>query len=339
MMTGTIRGAIGTVLAGFAAISVGFVSSAEAQTRRWPLPDGVAMRSVVIWSEGTRMAGDLYFPEGVQEGDKLPAIVTCNGWGGTKAGSSGRIAARLAAAGYVTLAFDYRGWGESDGKLVVRGEMPEPDENGEVTVRAQVIREVVDPLDEGLDILNAIDFIEGEPMVDRKRIGIWGTSFGGGLVVWTATRDERVKCVVAQVASMGGLPPLYRQAARQRAIDQSRGVIDPIPQGIDSPPGLRGTAHAAKMLYYDARAVADQVNVPLLVIDAENEELMDRRENGLAVYEIVKGRGVPAKYHVAEGITHYQIYREKFDEAAEAAIEWYDEHLKGDAAAKAAAGG
>jgi dipeptidyl aminopeptidase/acylaminoacyl peptidase len=285
------------------------------------------------------MAGDLYYPEGVQEGDKLPTVVTCNGWSGTKSGSSGRISARFAAAGYAALAFDYRGWGESDGKLVVRGEMPEPDENGEVTVRAQVIREVVDPLDEALDISNALDFMQGEPMVDTSRIGIWGTSFGGGLVVWTAARDDRVKCVVAQVPGMGVMPPMFRVLGRQRAIQQSRGEIDPIPQGIDSPPNLRGSAHAAKMLYYDARAVADRVNVPLLVIDAENEELMDRRENGLAVYEIVKARGVPSKYHVAMGITHFQIYREKFDEAVRVATEWFDEHLKGAGEAKAAGGG
>ena len=104
-------------------------------------------------------------------------------------------------------------------------------------------------------------------------------------------------------------------------------------------PGLRGSVHAAKMQYYDARAVADRVKVPLLVIDAENEELMNRKENGLRVYEIVKAAGVPAKYHVAEGITHFQIYREKFEEAIEAAIEWFDEYLAGAGEAEAAAGG
>jgi dipeptidyl aminopeptidase/acylaminoacyl peptidase len=181
--------------------------------------------------------------------------------------------------------------------------------------------------------------MEGEPMVDRSRIGIWGTSFGGGLVVWTAAHDDRPRCVVAQVPGMGVMPPMFRVLGRNRAIQQSRGEIDPIPQGIDSPPNLRGSAHAAKMLYYDARAVADRGRVPLLVIDAENEELMDRRENGLAVYEIVKANGVPARYHLAEGITHFQIYREKFEEAIAAAIEWFDEHLKGAGEVTAAAGG
>ncbi len=42
--------------------------------------------------------------------------------------------------------YDHRGWGDSDSRLVVRDEMPKPDEDGYVTVKAQAIREVVDPV-------------------------------------------------------------------------------------------------------------------------------------------------------------------------------------------------
>jgi hypothetical protein len=73
------------------------------------------------------------------------------------------------------------------------------------------------------------------------------------------------------------------------------------------------------------------------VVDAQARKI--QLPEGVAVYEIVKASGVPAKYHVAEGITHFQIYREKFEEATAAAIEWFDEHLAGAGEAKAAAGG
>ncbi len=114
------------------------------------------------------------------EGQKLPAIVMCNGWGGTKAFlmQSG-IAPRFAAAGYVLINYDYRGWGNSGSRLVVRRTMPKPDEDGYVTVKAQAIREVVDPVDQQQDIDAAISYVCGEPMVDQDRIGIWGTSFTG----------------------------------------------------------------------------------------------------------------------------------------------------------------
>jgi len=109
----------------------------------------VLQREITLWSDGTRLSGVLLYPKDREEGEKLPAIVLCNGWGGTKAFlmRSG-IAPRFAVAGYVVINYDYRGWGDSDSRLVVRGQMPKPDKDGYVTVKAQAIREVVDPFDQ-----------------------------------------------------------------------------------------------------------------------------------------------------------------------------------------------
>ena len=38
------------------------------------------MKSVTIWSKGTRMAGDLYPPVNLQPGQKYPVVVCCHGW-------------------------------------------------------------------------------------------------------------------------------------------------------------------------------------------------------------------------------------------------------------------
>lgn len=164
-------------------------------------------RQVTIWSDGIRLAGDVFFPKDRKESEKLPTIVLCHGWGGLKEhlnNVEAGYAPHFAAEGYITLTFDYRGWGESDSRLVVTGDMPKPDENGEVTVRATAVRELVAPFDQQQDIDAAISFIEGEPGVDRDRIGLWGSSFGGGHVVWRAAHDDRIKCIVSQV---GGLDP------------------------------------------------------------------------------------------------------------------------------------
>ncbi len=85
----------------------------------------VLQRDITVWSDGTRLSGVLLYPKDREEGEKLPAIVLCNGWGGTKAFlmRSG-IAPRFAAAGYVVINYDYRGWGDSDSRRVVRGKMP-----------------------------------------------------------------------------------------------------------------------------------------------------------------------------------------------------------------------
>ena len=55
--------------------------AAQAQPRAAPLPEGIEKRSVTIWSDGTRMAGDLYLPKDLKPDDKLPAVVFCNGVG------------------------------------------------------------------------------------------------------------------------------------------------------------------------------------------------------------------------------------------------------------------
>ena len=289
-----------------------------------------AMRSVTIWSEGTALAGDLYVP--ASEGPH-PAVVLCHGWGGTKEHLRNiGIGVRLAEAGYVALAFDYRGWGESESKVVVRGELPK--EPTETEARVQVIREVVDPFDEAWDICHALDFIEGEPAVDSDRIGLWGSSFGGGLVIWTAAHDERVRCVVAQVAAHGsrGLDDEGAREARALAIAEARGERDPVPQVAqgEGAPSLRGTPHRSKMRHWAPVEHAGQVTAPTMLIDAEHEELFDRHQHSEEVYRRMQAAGrAPVEYHVVEGITHYQIYGDRAEQSAGLALAWYERHLKG----------
>ena len=306
------------------------------------------MNSITFWSEGTRLAGDLYFPADRKPGEKHPAVVLCHGWGGTKAHLATTILPqRIADAGYVVLAFDYRGWGESDGKVVVLD--PLPKERTETTVRVQVIREVVDPFDEVWDIHHALDFIEGEPSVDPERSGLWGSSYGGGLVVWMAAHDERVRCVVSQVAPQdsrslglapsGGSP---REEMRRLAVQRARGEAEPIPQTVAGSPGLRGTPDTAKMRYFAPIEFAEQITVPVLLIDAEHEELFDRHQHSEALYNRMVavrrcGRcarpyratpAAPVRYEVVPGISHYGIYSEKVDESARLAIEWFGSYLR-----------
>jgi dienelactone hydrolase len=160
-------------------------------------------RGVEIWSDGTRLAGDLWLPEGLAADAKRPAIVLAQGWGGVREQLNGSYATAFARAGFIVLTFDYRGWGDSESRLVLVEPEPAPDADGLITVRARPIREVVDPQDQILDILNVVAFLRGEPQVDADRIGLWGTSYGGGHVVEVAAREPRIAAVVAQVAYMG----------------------------------------------------------------------------------------------------------------------------------------
>ncbi len=292
-------------------------------------------RDITLWSDGTRLSGILLYPKDREEGEKLPALVLCNGWGGTKAFlmRSG-IAPRFAAAGYVVIDYDYRNWGDSNSRLVVRGQMPKPDKDGYVTVKAQAIREVVDPLDQQEDIDAAVSYIHGEPMVDKGRIGIWGTSFGGGHVIYRAAHDRRIACVVAQVGSMpddwtkrfpAGLTGVYKQKS-----DRARGLVDPVPQG-ESPPGLNGTPYSERIALFNPGQYADRVRVPTLLIDAEKEHYFKIKENSGRVHEILKKNGVPTEYHVLKGKKHYDVYSgQLLDHVMKLEISWFDKYLNGE---------
>lgn len=316
--------------------SSAWVSGARAQSQGAALPEGVKSRRVDIWSDGTRMSGDLFYPADMKADRSLPAIILCHGWGGTRDHLNRAYAPQFAAAGFVVLTFDYRGWGDSDSRLVLKEKMPRPDEKGEATVRVQAIREVVDPFDQVEDINSAINFITGEAGVDPARIGLWGTSYGGGHVLYVAANDPRIKCVVSQVASMDSAQmaahPSYKGGAARAQLEEvqrARGEagLSPVPQGVDQFPNLRGTPYVSRMIKYRPVEFAPRLKAPILIIDVEKEELFDIKAHGGLVYERVK-KNVPAKYHVLPGMTHYGIYTTGRKQATDMAIEWYTRHLK-----------
>ena len=309
-------------------------SLAAAKAQKYPpLPENVERRAVTIWSDGTKMAGDLYLPKNLKPEDKLPAIVFICGTGGTKKGSSARMGPLFVNDGYIFLTFDYRGWGESDSKLLMLEPMPDPDANGEVTVKARAIRWQMDFADQIADIRSAIAFVAGEPNVDSSRIGIIGTSYGGGLATWTAATNPSVKCAAVQVPGMSGKTPAADRRANEMLVQQARGATEPVPYEHGAPGGKMATyAHMryniAKGIGFDPIKAAENITVPMLIIDAGNEELMNPADNGKRVADILQAKGVPVEYHVIPGIGHYGVYAEKFQETTEMELTWFDQHLK-----------
>ncbi len=309
------------------------VAAAKAQ-KFPPVPENVERRAVTIWSDGTRMAGDLYLPKDLKPGEKLPTVVFIAGTGGTKKMSAARMAPIFTKSGYIFLAFDYRGWGESESKLMMLEPMPEPDAKGEVTVKARAIRWQMDFADQCADIRAAISFVAGEPNVDAASIGIIGTSYGGGLATWTAANDPRVKCAAVQVPGMGGgKPPAAERRAYELLTQQARGDTEPVPYEHGAPGGkMAAYAHmrynTAKGIGFDPIKAAEKIAVPMLIIDAGNEELMSTADNGKRVADILKAKGTEVDYRVIPGIGHYGVYAEKFKEVTEMEAAWFDKHLK-----------
>lgn len=323
-----------TALILLAAFSLGaFAQTPQGQRARAPLPDTVEMRAVTIFSDGTRMAGDLYLPKGLKPEDRLPAIVLCAGTGGTKGGTQARLAPRFAEKGYIVLAFDYRGWGQSESLLMAAEQQPKPDENNEMTIRVKALRWQMNYAYQTEDIRAAISFVAGEPNVHKERIGLWGSSYGGGLVTWVAGNDPRVKCVAAQVPGMGaGNRPAAVKYAYDLATQQARGETEPVPIETGKMGGKMATyehmrVNPAKNIGFSALDAAAKIRAPALFVVAENEELSSN-DTVEAVHKNLLERGVPSRRHVIKGITHYGVYREGFEEATQVELEWFAKHLQ-----------
>jgi dienelactone hydrolase len=291
------------------------------------MTDHIERRAVTIWSEGSRLAAEIIRP--ATSSGAAPAILLCHGWAGLKEHLAERYAVPFAKAGYVCLVFDYRGWGGSDGRLISTADTPMLAEAGEQVVKARVIRNLVDPIDQVTDIRACLAWLLTEEGVDPRRVGLWGSSYGGGHVVVVAGTDERPKAVVAQIGGFGSPTPNPEWVAfqRKRAADKARAAIDPpVPQGIDSAPGLRGVPDVARQLFHDPIRAAETIGAPTLFIDAEFEEYAQPETHGYVAT-------VVAQHAVSERVTfpcsHYKVYDDYYGPALKLALDWFDKHLAG----------
>ncbi|QKX07555.1 alpha/beta hydrolase [Aquimarina sp. TRL1] len=124
-------------------------------------------------SEGTRIAGHLFIPEGYSSEKQQSAIVVITPASGIKEQTAGIYAEKLAKKGFITLAFDHRTYGESGG-------VPRAMENAPMKVE---------------DIKNAVSFIGTIPGVAKDKIGVLGICSGAGYSLQSAFFDQRIRSV------------------------------------------------------------------------------------------------------------------------------------------------
>ncbi len=236
----------------------------------------------------------------------------------------------FARAGYLVVTFDYRGWGASDSRVVLTKPAPAEKSGNRFTAEVLEVREVVDPIDMTTDLLNAICWVYGEPQCDRQRIGLWGSSYSGGHVVYVAARDPRVKATVSQVPAFDSRFVIQTDEERKKTYEEgtarARGEIGYPPPGARVIGNLRGAPIREKLMQY--APVEDAGRAPhcaMLFVLAEKEELFDNQQHGIKAHELARG---PKKLIVVPGITHYGIYLQARKQAQEMALAWFDEHLK-----------
>ena len=132
------------------------------------------MKKVNFKSEGLNLVGNLYYPSDDETSKKYPAIVVAGSWTTVKEQMAGLYAKKLAEEGFITLAFDFRNFGESEG---------EP-------------RFYESPALKKNDIKNAVSYLESLPEVESAQIGAFGVCAGAMYTLMAVSEDSRIKSVV-----------------------------------------------------------------------------------------------------------------------------------------------
>jgi len=152
------------------------------------MADQTIKEKVQFKSDGLVLVGNLCKPQDFNPSEKYSAIVTGGSLTSVKEQMAGTYAEKLAAKGFLALAFDYRNYGESEGQP----------------------RQFEDPALKLKDLESAVTCLLSLPYV--QSVGALGVCTSGGNVAYLAADDKRIKAAVivaAHLADASILAALY----------------------------------------------------------------------------------------------------------------------------------
>lgn len=235
-------------------------------------------------------------------------------------------------AGFAAVTFDYRGFGDSEGE------------------RGRLL-----PALQAEDILTVTEWARMQPGIHRKRIGLWGTSLGGGHVFVAAAWAPGIKCVVSQLgfadgaavvsghmdeaekkalaATLEGMHERKNHTGREAFVSIPRVMSDPksrefferhrgrFPEMDVKIPFLT----VREIMHYRPAIYAEQVKCPTLVVVAD-QDTVNPPEQGTALFDAVSAP-VKMLYRVSCA-RHYDIYEgENFERVSRTQADWFRTHL------------
>lgn len=219
-------------------------------------------------------------------GEKSPAIILCHGFCGIRGLALPEFAEHFSQAGFTTMVFDYRGFGDSGG------------ERGRLVPNMQVD-----------DISSVVAWARGRPEVDGGHISLWGTSLGGCHVFGVAARDAKIKCIVSQVPFADGdkvvtgkmtavekqmfLLALERRAERKRVtgremfVSATQVLADAESKAYFETNSIRHPRMDVKIPFLTVKEIlgykpaldASQVQCPTLVVIADHDTIRSIRQS------------------------------------------------------------
>jgi uncharacterized protein len=282
------------------------------------------MPSVRFGSAGSTLAGLLRLPDGAAA--PYPVVVQGPGWLGL-AGTRSYVPYHEAftAAGFAVLAFDYRGFGASEGDATV-----------------------VDPAAQVDDWLAAVGFCAALPELDVQRLAVFGSGgTGGGNAIEVAARDGRVRAVVAQVPIADGEDWLRRQRTAEQwltfraqvAEDPDRMVLarGELTVGVGDRAGWKRDvdgrvperlrlASAEALFRYRPLDVVGRIAPRATMIVAVEDDDVTPTDHARRLFEAA---GHPKRLVLQRGTTHYRAYADHRHAVLPMMVRWFERHVLG----------
>ncbi|MFL6145815.1 MAG: CocE/NonD family hydrolase [Labedaea sp.] len=315
----------------------------EVQTRHF---------DVTVGPGGTQhcdIVGDLYRPATASAANPAPAILTTNGFGGSKDDQAG-LARFAAANGYVVLSYSGLGFGGSGCKIT----LDDPDWDGRAA--SQLVT-----------FLGGLDYVRHDAPGD-PRLGMVGGSYGGGVQFATAAVDPRVDTIIPLITwndlsySLGpnnAVPASTPGSAKitwallfffEGALLEN--VMHPDPNRAIGCPNfadqtctdllLTGTlgyptpATTAFLRHASVASYVGRVHVPTLLIQGQKDTLFNLNE-AVATYQALQAQGTETKmiwqsWGHSGGAAPGEIDLANPDPAAQyetrRVLDWFDHYLK-----------
>ena len=291
---------------------------------------------VTFVSDGLKLAGVLRVPDGVGSGERRPAFIVMHGFGSNM--NSNNVlepCAMFEKLGYVTLRFDMRGCGASEG------------ERGRILC-----------LDQVADARNALTFLAQQKHVEPDRIGLIGSSFGAAVAVYAGGVDKRVAAVI----SSGGWGDGVRKFRGQHSTPEAwakfttmleegkrhrektgKSLMVPRYDIVPIPPHLRGHLAAGSIemfpaetaqSMYDFRAddvVGKIAPRPLLLLHSSTDSVTPTEQS----IEMFKRAGTPTDLHLFADTDHF-MFAESNTRVRSVIYDWLEKYFPAKARAQAA---
>ncbi|MFE4174049.1 alpha/beta hydrolase [Streptomyces sp. NPDC056909] len=254
---------------------------AQAVTEPGIRSDRFRTERVSFESHNATLVGNLYLPSAAGVSELLPAVIVTGAWGTVKEQMPVGYAREMAARGFIALAFDFRGWGESGGRP----------------------RSMEDPFAKAADIVAAAEYLRARSDVEASAIGGLGICASSAYLATAATQTDLVKSlalvapavpsratVAAHLGGDQGLAAL-RDAAREALEEYDRTGEERLVAAVDQTaedtaagadyytnpdrgmvPEWENTFNPAswdKWLKYDAQAAAAFLKQPLLTVHSD----------------------------------------------------------------------